>query len=95
MNLLEEFCRQIGLRTPMDVEDIDYKIDLTDFNSVDGEEGDNGIIRYYDLEDGELLAIKTVHGGDDEDIEFTHLGRDILQDKALDVFYDNIESSIS
>tara|TARA_R110000764_G_scaffold72464_3_gene148620 strand:+ start:3826 stop:4116 length:291 start_codon:yes stop_codon:yes gene_type:complete len=91
MNLLEEFCNEIGLRVPCDIEDINYKVDMTEFNVVDGEEGDNGKIKYYAI-DGDLLAVKTVYGGDSEEIEFTHWGKALLQEKALDVFYNNTEN---
>jgi len=91
MNLLEEFCKEIGLRVPMDIEDLDYTTDTSEFNIVDGEEGDNGIIKYYTI-DGDLLAIKTVYGGDSEEVEFTHWGKDMLKEKALDIFYNNVES---
>jgi hypothetical protein len=91
MNLLEEFCNQIGLRIPLDLEDIKYTTDSSDFNCIDGEEGDNGIIKYYAL-DGDLIAIRTVFGGDSEDVNFTHWGKDMLQEKALNVFYKNLDN---
>jgi hypothetical protein len=91
MNLLENFCYEIGLRVPMDIEDIEYTTDRSQFNIVDGEEGDNGVIKYYSL-DGDLLAVRTVYGGDSEEIEFTHWGKDLLKEKALNLFYDNVEN---
>ncbi len=91
MNLLEDFCYEIGLRVPIDIEDINYTTDTTEFNFVDGEEGDNGIIKYY-ATDGDLLAVKTVYGGDSEEVEFTQWGKDLLKEKALNIFYDNVDS---
>jgi hypothetical protein len=50
--------------------------DYSDFHYVDGEEGDYGIIRYTAF--GQLIATKTVHGGDMEDIDFTDQGKLLL-----------------
>lgn len=91
MNLVESFCDEIRLYTYRDIEDIDYTTDYSEFEVVDGEEGDNGIIKYYNLS-GDLLAIKTVYSGDSEDIEFTEIGKNILKVKALEIFNKNIES---
>lgn len=86
MDLLQEFCRQIGFYIgdlDSEVHDIDSKADYKDFVSVDGEEGDYGIVRYYDKTNNQLLAVRTIHGGDSEDTEFTQYGASLLQDKAL------------
>lgn len=90
MNLVESFCDEIRLYTYRDIEDIDYTTDQSEFEVVDGEEGDNGIIKYYSLS-GDLLAVKTVYGGDSEDIEFTEIGKNILKVKALEIFNKNID----
>lgn len=91
MNLLEEFCREIGLMVSIDIDelDIDYTEDLSEFNICDGEEGAYGTIKYYDI-DGDLLAVLKVYGGDDEEIEFTQHGKNILKEKALNIFYNNL-----
>jgi hypothetical protein len=48
-------------------------IDNSEFVVVDGEEGDYGIIKYFVGTD--LVAIRTIYGGDDEDIEYTEIGK--------------------
>jgi hypothetical protein len=48
-----------------------------DFDYADGEEGTNGIVYYY--HEDKLVVIKTIYGGDDEDWEFTELGKEKFQ----------------
>lgn len=72
MNIFEEFMAQVGIMPWPEVEDIEHTVNHKDFIIVDGEEGDYGIVRYYDL-NGSLLAVKTVSGGDDYDVAFTEL----------------------
>uniref|UniRef100_A0AB39CEW1 Uncharacterized protein n=1 Tax=Pseudomonas phage HRDY3 TaxID=3236930 RepID=A0AB39CEW1_9VIRU len=54
-----------------------------DYESVDGEEGDFGIVRYYGLDvDGNAnvhLMTKYVHGGDSEDSYYTLAGAEMVQ----------------
>lgn len=40
------------------------------------EEGDHGIVKYYLCDT--LVAVKTVHGGDVEDVEFTQAGTALM-----------------
>lgn len=82
MNLLEEFCNEIGLRVPVNIKDVEYRTDMTGFNIVDGEEGDNGIIKYFSS-DELLLAIKINYGGDHSEIEFTNTGVELLKKEVL------------
>lgn len=91
MNLLEEFLRQLGLYAFGDApEDVPNKgVEDPDFDYADGEEGVNGIIRYYDPS-GNLIAIQTIHGGDSEDTEFTEHGKAILTPLAQEVFNTNL-----
>lgn len=56
----------------------EYVEDTSEFVVVDGEEGDYGKIKYFDKNNNELVAVKTVHGGDREDIEFTTYGKCLL-----------------
>lgn len=90
MNLVEEFCEEAGLRVPLDTEDIYFKADNSKFNVIDGEEGDYGVIEYYSL-DERLIAIKTVNGGDDSEIDFTKFGKDLLTGKAVEILIKNIK----
>lgn len=90
MNLLEAFCNEIGLCPKYyDIKDIKHTPDYSEFNVVDGEESDFGIVKYFDL-DGTLLAKKIVHGGDDEDIEFTEYGISLLSPLAIEILNKNI-----
>ncbi len=59
----------------------DYKADYSEFTIVDGEEGDYGTIKYY--YGTELVAIKTVHGGDEEEIEYTRFGQRLFNAKLI------------
>ena len=87
MNLLEELCRQVNLSS-LDYGELDYVEDYSCFIVVDGEEGDYGVIKYFTPK-GNLLAIKTVNGGDSESTEFTEFGKDFLRHKVLNVLLDN------
>lgn len=91
MNLLEEFCNQIGLINHLEIEDINYTTDTSELNYVDGEEGDYGVIKYYSI-DGDLIAVENIYGGDMEELEFTSYGKDLLKDKALNIFYNNVDN---
>jgi len=90
MNLLEEFCRQVNLCIYTG-EDIDYVCDDSQFVSVDGEEADYGVIKYY-TKSNELIAIKTIRGGDDEDTEFTEFGKNFISPLAIDLLKEKIKS---
>lgn len=59
--------------------DDDYVADYAEFNVVDGEEGDYGVITY--LHDNEVVAIRTIFGGDDERIKFTDFGKSLFNAK--------------
>ena len=65
--------------------DLGLTSDSSDFVVVDGEEGDYGIIRYKDSS-GEVVAIKIVHGGDDEELQITEYGKSIIFSKFREVF---------
>ncbi len=91
MNLLEMFCSELNIMNiPEHIEDIDYILDNSNFNIVDGEEGDYGIKRYLS-NDNQLLAVRHIFGGDYEEIEFTELSKKILGDKVLEIIKYQIE----
>ena len=46
------------------------------FVVVDGEEGDYGIIEYFDGD--QLFMITTIHGGDSEETELTPHGKKVI-----------------
>lgn len=87
-NTIVQFARQIGLNldgwqyidfATEDEQDLKLiEVYDKDFDVADGEEGTNGIIRYYI--DGLLIVERIIHGGDDEDYEFTVVGVDLLSD---------------
>lgn len=79
MDLIEEFGEAIGVYLPYNFTyDLKYRTDLSEFNIIDGEEGDYGIIKFYSLTD-ELIAVKEVFGGDDFDIEFTQYAKELFE----------------
>jgi hypothetical protein len=75
MNLFEEFLSQLGIFAD-DPEDYPHTTDSSEFVVVDGEEGDYGLIKYSDQ--GGLIAVKKVDGGDSEETYFTQYGVDKL-----------------
>lgn len=88
MNLLEEFISQLNIIFVGDT-DIDYKEDNSEMNAIDGEEGDFGTIRYYSI-DGDLLATRIIHGGDDEETIFTKKGEKELAKAVFNLVTDRI-----
>lgn len=79
MNLFEEFLSQLGVYTNHP-EDILHTVDHSEFIIVDGEEGDYGLVKYWDEND--LLAIRKVSGGDIEETFFTKMGKSKLSELA-------------
>lgn len=57
--------------------------DNTNYVYVDGEEGDYGVITYYSKYD-DLVATRTIHGGDSETVEFTPYGVRIIKRMIID-----------
>lgn len=94
--MLEEFLNQIGLSYSLkeDIDSLDYDLesDYTNFNYVDGEEGDNGVIKYY--HEGNLVAIKTVYGGDSEQVEFSKYGKKIYSPIANAIFLKQLATRV-
>lgn len=82
MNLLEEFCRELGVNIMYsDDYDIEYNIDNSEFNVVDGEEGDYGVKKYYTVVNNKHIANVEYFGGDDYEVEFTKIGKLILNNR--------------
>lgn len=84
MELFEEFCNQIGVHCTNHDVDIDCILDSTNYNVIDGEEGDYGVIRYYTL-DGNLIATYTNCGGDLDYVEFTEFGKKLFTPLVMSV----------
>ena len=89
MNLLENFCGKIGL-SAYDCDDVEYEIDQSGYNFVDGEEGDFGTLKYYDANG--IIAVKTIYGGDEEEVEFTSYGMSLLTPKAVLLFQKRVDA---
>lgn len=60
-------------------------VDDSEYVFVDGEEGDYGKVKYHNT-DGRLIAVRIIHGGDDEDITFTMEGKEILKEQLREAF---------
>lgn len=89
MNIFFEYLQERGIWIDVSNEHVKKATDdllesLTEddseFHVVDGEEGDNGQIRYF--HNNQLFATVNVYGGDNEDIEFTDYGKAILQEQC-------------
>ncbi len=83
MDMLKEFWNsEICYRFSQLIDDDtqEFVADNSDFTVVDGEEGDYGVIRYSDAA-GQLVAVRTVHGGDSEDVAFTDHGKAMMRNK--------------
>lgn len=91
MDLLEEFWEDIRSKLhhkiTYDNPCPEFEIDMSEFTVVDGEEGDYGKITYRDKTG--VIAVKTVHGGDDYDVEFTPYGRAVMVGHFLTIL-DNV-----
>ena len=85
MELLIDFWQETvapQLTRLLELEELALVGDHSAFVFVDGEEGDYGVIRYSDAA-GQLVAIKTVHGGDSESVELTPFGKSLLREKLI------------
>lgn len=81
MNLVLEFWRahSLKLESLLEATDTAYLVkDSSGYVYVDGEEGDYGVVRYYCPITKELVATHTIHGGDNEEYEFTEYGKKLL-----------------
>lgn len=95
VDILEQFWYtvQSNLYSKITSADIDKQLTIDDsqFVVVDGEEGDYGIYKYF--HNTELVAKRTIYGGDVEDTEFTEYGKTFLKIqfyKLLDEVLDNV-----
>ncbi len=64
------------------VDDIEYESDSSNYNVVDGEEGDYGTIIYS--HNGIPVCIYINHGGDSEEYIFTRYGKAMMKLKLMD-----------
>lgn len=87
MDLLDIWNYELSHGFILDLNDAELGLtaDHTDFVVVDGEEGDHGVIRYLDAT-GELVATKTVHGGDSESLELTPYGKKFVAGHFRSIF---------
>ena len=74
--------------------ELDLTADHRDFVYVDGEEGDHGVVRYYDA-DKQLVAVRTLHGGDSEHTELTTLGAQMVRAKLTSLFAQTISEAVT
>jgi hypothetical protein len=86
--ILEHFCLSFGLNVNIS---LDYNLDLdikeiydSEFNHIDGEESDNGIIRYY--LDNNLICERFIFGGDNSEWKYTEYGFNILKLEIMKYF---------
>lgn len=84
-SLFETFCRDTlnNLQCRIHYENIEVDEDCSEFTVIDGEEADHGTIKCY--VNGELFAIKTVSGGDSENIEFTDAGYVYFKQRLIEI----------
>ena len=83
MNLLAEFWNYPlanRMAYAVDQDNTEFVEDDSEFVCVDGEEGDYGVIKYLDTA-GNLVAIRTIYGGDREDVDFTEFGKALMRQK--------------
>ena len=92
-DLTAEFLHQIQFSPLCDYDELEYKSNYDDFTVVDSEEGDYGIIRHYH-ENGKLLAVTTVKGGDEEETEFTEYAKELLRPLAVKLLNECIDKYI-
>lgn len=86
MNILVEFWqeRQSELEALLEADQTAFPSDWSEFVYVDGEEGDYGVVRYLCPKTEVLVATRTIHGGDQEEVEFTEYGRKLLSQLVLE-----------
>ena len=97
MNLLEStflYDVQPTLNRLLDDEDLHLVADHSDYVVVDGEEGDFGVVRYRNG-DNQLVAVRTVQGGDSETIELTPFGAQLVKQRLLAVLTQALDSTVT
>lgn len=83
MDLLAQIFQFDVLQTLIRVleeDDLELVADHKDFVYVDGEEGDYGIVRYSDAQ-GNEIAVRTIHGGDSDDVTLTEFGAALVRER--------------
>ena len=76
------------VRDALDALDDTFRADSSGYVYVDGEEGDYGDILYYQGE--ELVYTRRIHGGDEEEIILTELGKLLVRPIILDAILLNL-----
>lgn len=82
-----------SLNRALEDADLGLTADHSEFVVVDGEESDFGVIRYKDAT-GQVVAIKTVDGGDAAHLELTEYGKPLVAAKLMDVFKATLTSKL-
>lgn len=95
MDLVQEFWDALLYdnlnRALLDESFIEFTEDHSGYVYVDGEEGDYGEVKYLCKSTGNLIATKIFHGGDDNEMEFTEYGYDLLTPIAMKIFADALK----
>jgi hypothetical protein len=73
--------------------DLNLTEDRSEYVYVDGEEGDFGVIRYKDAA-GEVVAVRTIEGGDSEYTELTEHGKPLVAAKMLEAFRQSLTEKL-
>ena len=76
------------VRDALDALDDTFRADSSGYVYVDGEEGDYGDILYYQGE--ELVYTRRIHGGDEEEIILTELGKFLVRPVILNTILLNL-----
>lgn len=79
MNLIDFWQENLQFKFNTILENSEIKLirDDSEFVVVDGEEGDYGTLRYFDT-DNQLIATRVIESGDEDNIEFTPHGKNII-----------------
>jgi hypothetical protein len=95
MNLFSLWQQDMVFPFNRKLEDLDLGLveDLKDFVYVDGEEGDFGVIRYLDAS-GQVVCVRTIEGGDSEQMELTEYGKPLIAAKMLEVFKETLTEAL-
>lgn len=95
MNLQDLWQQELlfALNCALEDADLGLTADHSEFVYVDGEEGDFGVIRYKDAS-GQVVATKTVDGGDSAHLELTDYGKPLVAAKLMDVFKETLTKKL-
>lgn len=79
-DLASQFAQELSISINI-ADDTKYLVDNSNFNYVDGEEGDYGFNLYYLNE--KLICKEVNYGGDNQEYLFTETGKEYLFNKIL------------